>query len=279
MLKLLATRLPKLRINTVVQSIPFQWNWIDYFSSYDKLIDFFPYHNLIYDKIPSAVIKAIKTNFPEEKNIRILDAGTGTGNVILGLQERLETELGNSKQIQFIGIDTIEPALKLAQKKFANKTNVELIKGNLAQINFGLTGEAYQSAFEKKYQIVVLNNVFYALTEEGRNAFINTVKNVLTEKGVIIISDPIQAPNKRWQFKLVWNHFINKGFKGISLLLKNKKETNHIRKLNSKVLNEKNFQFLSLRKINEFMHKHGFELITPPIKAYAGLNRISVYQT
>lgn len=268
-----------------VSRISFQEDWANYFLSYDKLLEFGPYKNLIFQEIPDSTLPYIQNYFKNrvDSNLefRILDAGTGTGNVILGLNEALKKNLNAAQyqNIQFIGLDVLEEALKIARTKL--KENTELFQGNLAQKEFGFLPKNLK-LFNKlpPFQMIIMNNVFYCLKDEEKRQYLKSIKSLLDkEDGTLIISDP-RGPTTRWiRYKLLLKHLKYHGFfKGLSILKQNKEHLNRITKINRKIITAKNYHYLSEKEFDMEMNQAGFNRIAPIQKAYGGLNRIYIYR-
>jgi len=268
-----------------VSRISFQEDWANYFLSYDKLLEFGPYKDLVFKEIPDVTIPYIhnhfKNNIKQTSEYRILDTGTGTGNVILGLQEVFQEKFtqDQNNNIQFVGIDVLDEALKIAQKKL--KQNTKLFQGNLSQKKFGFDQNNLR-LFHKNtpFQMIVMNNVFYCLKEEEKRQYLKSIKALLDkEEGVLIISEPT-GPTTRWiRFKFILQHLRHYGFfKGLSILKRNKEHLNCITRINKKIITSKNYQYLNEKEFDKEMNQVGFTKTSPIQKAYGGLNRIYVYK-
>lgn len=137
-------------------------DWAAYATCYDALLHLQPYRELIADT---------ETMLAPASGECILDAGCGTGNLLLALSEH---HLG----VSLFGIDFSEPMLARAQEKLA-RTAAAFTHADLTH---RLPFE--DGAFDKICSV----NVLYALTDPG--ASIREFHRVLAEEGTLVIATP-----------------------------------------------------------------------------------------
>lgn len=99
----------------------------------------------------------------------VLDAGCGTGNLIRKIIDKNKV----------IGVDFSEEMIKKAKGKFIKNDNVELIKGDLASIDFP----------NEHFDTIVSINVLFNLDDPLK--VINSFHNYLKKGGRLIISTPL----------------------------------------------------------------------------------------
>lgn len=133
--------------------------WEKYFEVYDNLVLLYPYKDLI---------GAIINNLDIEKNDKILDLGSGTGNIALEV-EKMGAEV--------TGIDSSEIGIEIHRAK---KPEAQIIKGDITEaLPFP------NNYFDKIYS----NNVIYTLPEEKRGRVFRELNRVLKSGGIIVISN------------------------------------------------------------------------------------------
>lgn len=133
--------------------------WKNYFKAYDTLNSAIPYQDLLND-----ITREVKA----EKNDLILDAGSGTGNLMIKLKKI------NAK---LIGFDFCKEAIKLHKKK--DKKAV-VVFGNLEN----------KLPFQNNYfDKIVSNNVIYTLNKELRLKIFQEFYRVLKFDGIIVVSN------------------------------------------------------------------------------------------
>lgn len=113
-------------------------------------------------------IREIKKNF-NSKNISIFDAGCGTG----GLMQKLNTE----GYPNVSGIDASDEAVEFCKKKNLNSER-EVIQNISKILN------------DKKFDVIICNDVMYFLTPKEQIQFMNDVYDKLNENGIAIINFP-----------------------------------------------------------------------------------------
>jgi SAM-dependent methyltransferase len=254
--------------------IAFQNLWENYFTSYDKLLLYGPYKKLILEEIPKAVGDIIDKNFSAENKLQILDLGTGTGNVIWGLNKKL-----TDKKIDFLGIDASDEILNIAKKKFENADNVKFRLGNIGLEKFGLNEEDYANLAQKKFPIIIMNNSFYCLNDKEKEIFLKNINDLISDNGVLIISDPKHAATMWAQFKLSLQHLKMNGLiSGSKILIDNKKDFKNISNFNKRTIASK-YKFLTIAEQKQLLEKWGWEVADKAINnTYCGHGYICFYK-
>lgn len=109
----------------------------------------------------------------KKKNLRILDVGTGAGNFI-GLIKSL---YGDYKKI--IGIDTIEGAVNVASKNYADDEKITFKVMDALKMDFE----------DESFDLVCLSNSLHHLVDV--KAIMKEMERVLSKGGYIVISEMI----------------------------------------------------------------------------------------
>lgn len=99
-------------------------------------------------------IETIKKEFPSETTVKVLDIGTGSGNIAVSIAKFL------GEKVKVIGIDLSDKAIQIAREnaKLNNVENVEFIRLDFFDANF-------EKEFQNQFDIVV-SNPPYISTEE-----------------------------------------------------------------------------------------------------------------
>jgi 2-polyprenyl-3-methyl-5-hydroxy-6-metoxy-1,4-benzoquinol methylase len=114
----------------------------------------------------------IKRHFNDQKNIRILDAGCGTGGMLIHLQEQ------GFKQIE--GFDYSEDGVKFSQSRGLDVTYFDLTK--IA---------AYKP--EKKFDVIICNDVFTYFPDAVIIDVLKAMKAKLAPNGIFITNNNAHA--------------------------------------------------------------------------------------
>ena len=159
--------------------------WRKYFRYYDVLLKVIPYQELL---------KNIATNLKIRSTNKILDLGSGTGNLNYFLPEGSNVS----------SLDNSQEALKQLQTKFPNaKTYNHSITNSLP---------FKDNTFDR----LVSNNVLYTLPKESWQNVIKEIKRVVKPNGIIVISNL----NKNFSPKNIYFDHIRK-----SIYTKGKRNT------------------------------------------------------
>jgi ubiquinone/menaquinone biosynthesis C-methylase UbiE len=159
--------------------------WRKYFRYYDVLLKVIPYQELL---------KTIATNLKISSNNKILDLGSGTGNLNYFLPEGSNVS----------SLDNSQEALNQLQTKFPTaKTHTHSIVEPLP---------FKDSSFDR----LASNNVLYILPKESWYNVIKEIKRVVKPNGIIVISNL----NKNFSPKKIYFDHIRK-----SISTKGKRDT------------------------------------------------------
>lgn len=142
------------------------WNW--YALIYDSLRHLLPYQELLKQTIEALNIK--------EDNVRILDAGCGTGNLTLALAKSVP------HRIFLDGIDASPAMLKRAEKKSKKLPWAHYQERDLDQ-SVPYSNEAYDS--------IVSLNVMYAA--QNHEKILQEFWRILKFGGLIILVNPLKS--------------------------------------------------------------------------------------
>jgi SAM-dependent methyltransferase len=253
-------------------------SWSHYFRVYDKgLLPLRPYQELIYVEIPDQIMRARGDQINEAEKVSLLDLGTGTGNVILGLKKRLP-----AGKLSYVGIDATKEALDVARDKFSDNESVQFFQGNIFLEAFGLTGENWRKIKGKKFDIITMNNVLYCLNTIEKTELLTRLKAYLSDTGILVISDPHQEASLLQQLKIAKGHIFGMGFsrifQNLGTFLANSKNLKEISKFNRGLTSAKNNAFLPLKELQLLLESVGYTLeIEPNERSYAGIGYICTY--
>lgn len=133
--------------------------WEKYFEVYDNLNTLIPYQDLLNTIVDELNIK---------KGEKILDAGSGTGNLAIRLEMYGAVVTGFDSSLEGIAIH---------RKK---QPHVSIISGNLAK----------QLPFPNNYfDKICSNNTIYTIPKEKRLAIFNEFYRIIKSNGVIVVSN------------------------------------------------------------------------------------------
>jgi len=147
--------------------------WEEYSKIYDTACFFIPYQELLEEICEELEIK---------KGEKILEAGCGTGNLALKIQQR---------GAEVVGLDNSEVALKICHKK---DPGIELVFADLGE------KLPFPNDFFDK---IASSNTLYAIAEKNQIKILKELYRVLKSGGKIVIVNPRRAANSR---KIFLNH-------------------------------------------------------------------------
>lgn len=107
---------------------------------------------------------------------RLLDIGCGTGSFLREVKR-------NFPRLAVTGLDLSEPYLKVAGRRLADWSRVELIPGAAEAMPFG----------DKEFEIVSCIYLFHELPPVVRRAVVNEIRRVLRPGGTLIFVDSLQT--------------------------------------------------------------------------------------
>jgi 2-polyprenyl-3-methyl-5-hydroxy-6-metoxy-1,4-benzoquinol methylase len=153
--------------------------WSVYSNFYDTLNNLKAYTELI------NIFPIIGKKYVKDREVKILDLGCGTGNVIIALSKTF-------KKSEFVGIDLNSDMLEIANKKLKqNKLKYHLINLNIEKIDK-----------RHKYDLITMNNVLYCI--DNKKDMMLSLKSKLKKNGYLIISDP--KPVEDYKYTDILNH-------------------------------------------------------------------------
>jgi tRNA (cmo5U34)-methyltransferase len=145
----------------------------------------------MYSQMIDSMIFTIPQNVSDE--FKVLDLGTGTGNVSKAIKEKFE-------HANIDCIDIAEKMIEMAKIKL----------GDYADIHY-YTGDFYEFEFEEKYDVVVSSLALHHIkTDDEKKKFYHKIYNILKEGGIFINSDSVLGSNERIQNlnKEKWKEFM-----------------------------------------------------------------------
>lgn len=146
--------------------------WILYGYTYDGLLYFYPYRSLI-DKVVARVAEDNKFNG------RILELGSGTGNVLVKLKDAFPGAT-------LVGVDLSPTMMSVARKKLIKSHNVLLQKDDAIVY--------LMKQKPKSSDVIIMQNSLYAI--DNREELWKQLRRVISDDGRIIISNSDTAGSK-----------------------------------------------------------------------------------
>lgn len=122
-----------------------------------------------YGVLHKRVIDAIKTQYGNTKEMAILDAGCGTGGLMLKLKAAGYTNV--------MGADISEHALQICRQR-----ELEAIQSNITELRQKLAGELFD--------VIICNDVLCYFTMQQIPAIIKGFKALLKPGGLLIMNNP-----------------------------------------------------------------------------------------
>ncbi|XP_021368152.1 uncharacterized protein LOC110459947 isoform X2 [Mizuhopecten yessoensis] len=124
-------------------------------------------------KLVAELIQNMQLYHPDKGAIKhVLDVGCGTGDITIPLAKGLQG-------VSVIGCDTSEKAIVTASKSLKGVPNLSFVK---------VDGEAYDKAWMKKFDVVLLFDVLHDLPYPDKT--MTDILKVLKDDGIIVILDP-----------------------------------------------------------------------------------------
>ncbi|MCR4276746.1 MAG: class I SAM-dependent methyltransferase [Candidatus Roizmanbacteria bacterium] len=219
--------------------------WHRYFQVYDVLNMVIPYQELLVSVCDELEIKSGE---------RILEAGSGTGNLALKIKER-----GGAP----VGIDMSQEGISIHKKK---DPGTEVVLGNLTdKLPF------QDNSFDK----ICSNNTLYAIPRDKRGSVMKEFYRILKPGGKVVISNIIDS----FSPFAIYREHISKEFKrnGLVYVLRNIlkfiKPTIKMFYYNHLIRKEHgdgDFDFFKEGEQKKLLEENGFGNISDEKKVYAG---------
>lgn len=131
-----------------------------------------------YSQMISSMISAIP--FDSSDKFKVLDLGSGTGNVSLAVKKKFE----------YASIDCIDIAEKMIEM-----AKLKLV--NFDDINY-FTGDFSEFEFEEKYDVIVSSLALHHIkTDDEKRNFYNIIHGLLNKNGIFINSDSVLGSNEK----------------------------------------------------------------------------------
>jgi len=218
--------------------------WAKYFKVYDVLNEAIPYQELLQSICDELEIK---------KEDKILEAGSGTGNLAIAIKKRGGIPTA---------IDNVKEALKRHQEK---DNEADVVFGNLTE-----TLPFPDNYFDK----VCSNNVLYAITKDRRNGILEEFYRVLKPGGKIVLSNLHRDFKATAVYKdHLKKYYQKKGlFETIRRILNMIIPTLKIFYYNAKIKKEHSvgeFNFVKIKEQERLLKDNGFENISEEKLVYA----------
>lgn len=128
-----------------------------------------PYMDELYNIMTDLAINEI----PAPK---ILDLGAGTGLLTMHLLKRYD-------QAEFVLIDLSEEMLKIAKRRFAERTNLKYVVGDYVKYNF-----------KDKFDIIISSLSIHHLQHEDKRILYGKIYKMLNKGGIFLNADQVEAP-------------------------------------------------------------------------------------
>ncbi len=145
-------------------------------------------------------MKLVSESIKFKENDRILDAGCGTGTLLIEIRKKI------GKKCELIGIDPSEKLIKVARNKSKN-LNIKFKEGLIENIKF-----------KNNYFDTVLSTlVFHHLPTELKKKGLKEIKRVLKPKGRLLIVDvgkPENLYSRLVAFFLKWYECFDSNLRG-----------------------------------------------------------------
>ena len=131
-----------------------------------------------YDDMISCMVSVIP--FDKFEEFKLLDLGSGTGNITKAVKERYP----NSK---ISCIDIAENMIQMAKIKLQNYTDIEYYTGDFSEFDF-----------EEKYDVIVSSLALHHIkTDKDKKKFYSKIYSALKEGGIFLNSDVVLGSNEK----------------------------------------------------------------------------------
>lgn len=225
--------------------------WNNYFKYYDILLEVIPYQRLM---------KNLVSNLRLKNDIKILDLGSGTGNIQYYIKDKVE----------LISLDYSQEALDRLKIKFPDSKTIQ------HSIQKRLPFE------DNTFDRLVSNNVLYTLTRKEWDATLTEINRIVKPGGIVVVSNLNSGFNALQIYKShIKSSIKEKGFlTTISSLLKLLFPTIKMFSYNREISrnNDKNnYSFLVDNEQVEAFQSHGFIQIRNTQIVYAEQANLDVF--
>lgn len=145
----------------------------------------------LYSNMINSMISAIPFNSSDK--FKVLDLGSGTGNVSMAVKEKFK----------FASIDCIDIAenmIKMAKIKLADYDNITYYTGNFSEFEF-----------IEKYDVIVSSLALHHIkTDQEKQKFYDIIYNILNEDGIFINSDKVLGSSEKLNalYSKKWKEFM-----------------------------------------------------------------------
>ena len=160
-----------------------------------------------YKETIDALIGALP--FPENKKIRVIDLGCGTGNITQALLKRYP-------QAQVTCIDLAEQMITMAKAKLSGFKNIKYWAGDVRDF-----------PYQEKYDAVIGSLVLHHIEKKEKTSFYRKILNALASGGVFYTADIVLGSNDYLQKLYInrWKDFMRQNIseKQIAATLKKHK--------------------------------------------------------
>ncbi len=153
----------------------------------DTIVKLIPMYSQMIDSMIFTIPQDVSDEF------KVLDLGTGTGNVSKAIKEKF----GHAN------IDCIDIASKMIEM-------AKIKLGDYDDIHY-YTGDFYEFEFEEKYDVIVSSLALHHIkTDDEKKKFYHKIYNILKKGGIFINSDSVLGSNERMQNlnKEKWKEFM-----------------------------------------------------------------------
>lgn len=153
----------------------------------DTIIKLIPKYSQMIDSMIVTIPKEVSDKF------KVLDLGTGTGNVSKAIKEKFE-------HASIDCIDIAQKMIEMAKIKLGDYTDIRYY-----------TGDFYEFEFEEKYDVVISSLALHHIkTDDEKKKFYHKIYSILRNGGIFINSDSVLGSNERMQTlnKEKWKEFM-----------------------------------------------------------------------
>ena len=163
------------------QVVNFLWN--QYSKTYDGLLYFWPYVNLI---------SMLKKRLSVKEGDVVLELGCGTGNILYSLLE--------NKPSKLVGVDISKGMLSVAANKLANERSIptQLVQSDLVSYLNNATTQSVDK--------IVTCNVLYAI--EDQKVLWQEIIRVLKDDGLVVVTTSVRVGS----FPIIKEHIKHSSF-------------------------------------------------------------------